>query len=121
MISPTQRSLAYLRDQGWLVATVERWNPHAKVRQDLFGILDLLAVRDGETLGVQTTSGSNVAARARKIADSSHVDALQRAGWRLVVHGWRKGSNGRYALREVYCRADSLSVELPKHEPSKIA
>ena len=102
-MSPTQRSLAYLRAQGWLVATVERWNPHAKIRQDLFGIIDLLAVRDGETMGVQTTSGSNVSKRVDKIASSSHVEALRRAGWRLVVHGWRKAANGRWTLREVDC------------------
>ena len=103
MSSPTQRSLAYLRDQGYLVAIVEKWNPHAKLRQDLFGIIDLLAIKDGETLGVQTTSGDNVSKRVAKIADSSHVGALRRAGWRLVVHGWRKAANGRWQLREVDC------------------
>jgi hypothetical protein len=103
MSSPTQRSLAYLREQGYLCAIVEKWNPHAKLRQDLFGIIDVLAVKDGETVGVQTTSGGNVAARVQKIADCSHVGALRRAGWRLVVHGWRKGANGRYTLREVDC------------------
>ena len=103
MLTPTQRSLAKLRADGYLVAVVERWNPHVKIRQDLFGIIDLLAIRDGETLGVQTTSGSNVAARVAKIADSSHVDALRAAGWRLVVHGWRKAANGRWTLREVDC------------------
>jgi hypothetical protein len=85
------------------VAIVEHWNPFARIRQDLFGIIDLLAVRDGETMGVQTTSGGNVAARVQKIADCSHVGALRRAGWRLVVHGWRKDSKGRYTLREVDC------------------
>lgn len=102
-MTPTQRSLAYLRAQGWQVAVVERWNPHARIRQDLFGVLDLLAVRDGQTLGVQTTSGSNVAARARKIAEAEQVPALRKAGWLLHVHGWRKGANGRWALREVDC------------------
>lgn len=102
-MSPTQRSLAYLRKDGWLCAIVEHWNPHAKIRQDLFGIIDLLCLRDGITMGVQTTSGSNVSKRVEKIADCSHVDALRRAGWKLVVHGWRKGGNGRYTLREVDC------------------
>jgi len=102
-VTPTQRSLKHLRDAGYLVAIVERWNPHARIRQDLFGVLDLVAIRDDVTLGVQTTSGSNVAARVRKIAEADAVPALRRAGWALVVHGWRKGSNGRWALREVDC------------------
>lgn len=103
MSSPTQRTLAKLKADGYLCAVVEKWNPHAKIRQDLFGIIDVLGIKDGETIGVQATSGSNVSARVQKIADSSHTDALRRAGWRLVVHGWRKGSNGRYTLREVDC------------------
>jgi hypothetical protein len=90
MPSPTQRSLAHLLNLGYRVAVVERWNPHARIRQDLFGVLDLLAVKDGEILGVQTTSGSNVAARLAKIADSEAVPDLRRAGMRLEVHGWRK-------------------------------
>ena len=102
-MTPTQRSLAHLRAAGWQVAIVEHWNPFARIRQDLFGVLDLLAVRDGVTLGVQTTSGSNVSARVRKIAESETVPALRKAGWLLHVHGWRKGANGRWALREVDC------------------
>jgi hypothetical protein len=85
------------------VAIVEHWNPFARIRQDLFGVLDLLAVRDGVTLGVQTTSGSNVSARVKKIAESDAVPALRRAGWAIVVHGWRKAANGRWTLREVDC------------------
>lgn len=103
MSSPTQRSKAKLEADGYLVAVVERWNPHARIRQDLFGIIDLLAIKDGETIGVQTTSGDNVSKRVAKIADCSHVGALRRAGWRLVVHGWRKAANGRWTLREVDC------------------
>ena len=99
MSSPTQRSLAHLRDGGWLAQVVERWNPHARVRNDLFGFIDILAIRDGQTLGVQATSGTNVAARVRKIAESEHVGAVRAAGWRLEVHGWRKNSAGRWVLR----------------------
>ena len=101
-MTPTQRSLAYLRAEGWQVAIVERWNPHARIRQDLFGVFDLLAVRDEVTMGVQVTS-TGVAARVKKIADSDMVPALRRAGWTVMVHGWRKSAKGRYVLREVDC------------------
>lgn len=99
MSSPTQRSLAHLRDGGWLAQVVERWNPHARVRNDLFGFIDILAIRDGQTLAVQATSGTNVAARVRKIAEAEHVGAVRAAGWRLEVHGWRKNAAGRWVLR----------------------
>ena len=100
MSSPTQRSLKFLREEGYLVAVVEKWNPHAKIRQDLFGWIDLVALKDNETLAVQATS-TNVQIRVRKITESLTVDAVRKAGWRIVVHGWRKNSKGRYVLRVV--------------------
>ena len=102
-MSPTQRSKAHLEAEGYTVAIVERWNPFAKIRQDLFGFVDLLAIREGETLAVQTTSLNNVSHRVQKIAEHQNVGAVRKAGWRIVVHGWGKGTNGRYRLREVDC------------------
>lgn len=96
--SPTQRTLAEMRKRGYVCEVVERWNPWAKVRQDLFGVIDVLCLGDNEVVGVQATSYSNVSARLRKIAEHENVAAVRRAGIRLLVHGW----NGA-ALREVDC------------------
>lgn len=101
MGSPTQRSLKHYRDQGYLAGVVEKWNPHAKIRQDLFGILDLVVVGNGETLGVQTTSASNMSARVKKITDSDALAELREAGWKVIVQGWRRNSKGRWVVREV--------------------
>jgi len=101
LVTPTQRSLKHLRDLGYLAGVVERWNPHSRTRHDLFGVLDLVAVGNGETIGVQTTSASNVSARVKKITDSDALPELRASGWRLVVHGWRKSAAGRWVLREV--------------------
>lgn len=103
----TKLSLDYLRGLGYTVDVVERWVPSInggpRVRRDLFGILDLVAIRDGETLGVQTTTKGQIAAHARKIAKVEHVGALREAGWRLVIHGWSQpnGPRTRYALEEL--------------------
>ena len=99
-MSPTQRSLALLRDQGYLVAVVEKWNPHAKIRQDLFGFIDLLAVKDGEVLGVQSTSYSNTSARLKKIREHENLSQVLASGMRVVVHGWRK-VGARWEFRNV--------------------
>ncbi len=100
MSSPTQRSLAVMRERGYpLVQVVERWNPHARVRQDLYAIIDVLAVGD-DIVAVQTPSASNVSARINKITDSEALPILRKAGIRVLVHGWRK-SKGRWVLREV--------------------
>jgi hypothetical protein len=97
-LSPTQRSLAYLREQGYLVAIVEHWNPHARIRQDLWGWCDLLAIRKNEVLAVQVTA-SGVAARIKKIEESDTIGMVRDAGIRVEVHGWRKNSKGRYVMR----------------------
>lgn len=100
MSSPTQRSLARLRADGYLADVVEKWIPVVKRRRDLFGFIDILAIRDNEVVGVQATSGSNVAARIAKIAEHENVGAVRKAGIRIVVHGWAKRGR-RWQCREV--------------------
>lgn len=100
MGSPTQRSLAVLRESYPLVQKVEHWDHYAHKRRDLFGIIDIVAVNDHSIVGVQATSASNVSSRIHKIEDSPALPILRKAGIRVLVHGWRK-SKGRWVLREV--------------------
>lgn len=96
--SPTQRSLEYLRDLDYHCEVVEKWNPWKRIRQDLWGWCDILAIRKGEVLAVQVTS-SGVASRIKKIQESDTVAKVRDAGIRIEVHGWTKRANGRYAIR----------------------
>jgi hypothetical protein len=98
--SPTQRSLAYLREQGYHVEIVERWNAFTKQRKDLWGWADLLAIRRDEVLAVQVTA-SAVAARVKKIQESDTLGLVREAGIRIHVHGWRKLADGKYHVRVV--------------------
>jgi len=81
-----------MRDLGFHCEVVERWNPHVRVRKDLFGIADILAVGHGLTIMVQTTSGSNLAARVKKIIAMRTFGLvwLGVSGHRIEVHGWAK-------------------------------
>lgn len=90
-MTPTQRSLKYLRASGYLATVTEHWNSFAKIRVDLFGFVDILAVKPGETLAVQCTSASNVSKRVTKIAGHENTPHLRSAGWTLHVHGWTTG------------------------------
>lgn len=100
--SPTQRSLKYMRAAGYLCQVVEKWNPHARVRQDLFGFIDILCVKGEDIVGIQACSsaGGDPADRVRKITEHEHwplvCDAI-----RVIVHGWRKNTAGKWVLREV--------------------
>lgn len=91
MTSPTQRSLAHLKASGYCAQVVERFNPYAKVRVDLFGFIDIVAIRDGEILGVQTTSRGNMSARVQKILLIPEAKIWLKAGGLIVVHGWALG------------------------------
>jgi hypothetical protein len=91
--SPTALTLRLLREEGWLCQVVEKWNPHAKIRQDLFGFIDILCLMDDRTLAVQATSYSNMSARVHKITDHENLAAVRKAGWEIWVIGWRKVDN----------------------------
>ncbi len=116
MSSPTQRSLSKLRDEGYLVAITERWNSFSRTRTDLFGFVDVLAIKGNETIAVQTTSGTNVSARIAKIrASESAMLWLASSTRRIIVHGWAKrgprGKVKRWACRQVEVLLDR-EVEL---------
>lgn len=102
MKSPTQNSLKKLRKEGYLCAITEHWNAYARIRQDLFGFVDILAIHKekGETLAIQTTSYSNISARRKKIKENSNVPFLLAAGWNVHVHGWKK-VKGKWECKKV--------------------
>lgn len=99
--TPTVRTLALLREHYPLVEVVERWNMHTRTRHDLFGFVDVLAVGNGRTVAVQTTSRKNSSARVRKIRDEhgERLAELKRAGWVVLVHGWDQPRGPRTAWR----------------------
>lgn len=125
-MTPTERSLAVLRELGFQASVVERWTPHGGVpigrrcgackhqrttglRKDLFGFIDILAVGTPGTLAIQATAGG-VSVRLKKILDAEHRDALiavLQAGWRVEVWGWAKRrskaklADGTRSTREV--------------------
>jgi hypothetical protein len=117
MSSPTQRSLARLKSDGWTVCIVEKYIPMIKQRKDAFGFGDLLACKIGQpgALLVQTTSGSNAANRANKIFGIAEAGIWLAAGNRIVVHGWAKrGPRGKrkvWSCVETEIRADDIQPE----------
>lgn len=90
---------------------MERWNPHARIRQDLFGFIDVLAIRGDQTLAIQATSGSNVAHRLAKIRATPAAAAwLAGASRGIVIHGWRKGG-GRGEAKRWCCRTVEVTAD----------
>lgn len=100
MDSPAKRSLNFLRETGHHAQVVERWNQFAKVRQDLFGWIDVVAVdpKKPGILGVQTTTTAHQAERLQKGRGNGALIAWLLSGGRLAVHGWRKNTSNRWVV-----------------------
>lgn len=70
-MSPTQRTMKYLRDWGYDVDPVERWIPNPKhpgggFRKDWCGFADLIAFNDSYTLAIQV---KGVSGHAKAVCD----------------------------------------------------
>jgi hypothetical protein len=117
------RTKEWLEEHGYLVAIVERWvgfggkdpeRPGRKgpgVRQDLFGVFDLIAVHPEKVgvLGIQVTDWTSVSKKRRKIAASTQARTWLEAKNRIVVVGWNK-VDGRWL-------ADSKKLTLEDLDP----
>ena len=95
--SPTQRTMRTLRERGSICAVVEKWNAHGRsgfgIRQDLFGIIDILVLEpDRGVLGVQAC-GSDFSEHMKKLTienAQASIDWLSTPGTILELWGWRK-------------------------------
>lgn len=126
MKQPTQRTLERCRALGWPAAVVERWNPHARVRLDVFGFGDVLAIRpDCYPILIQTTTASHVSARAKKIAELCNDAARAWLGvdCAIEIWGWRKSVKERRWICLVYSvieSCDALYLVPPGGGPKRI-
>ena len=97
-----------------MAGVVEKWIPQTRRRKDLFGFIDIMCVKEGETLAIQATSYDGVPARVKKIYEEcgdALVDVLS-AGWTVEVWGWKKkkvGQTNRWSVRRVKCELDHTS------------
>lgn len=119
MSSPTQRSLAECRGRTWIAQVVERWNQYARVRQDLFGVIDIVALTDDGILGIQACAGSSHAARMAKIKAEPRAQEWLRCGGKLEVWSWAKrGVRGKRKLWTLRVESiEPLAIPGGNHEP----
>ena len=80
-------------------------------RQDLFGIIDVLAINDDQVIAVQCCS-NDVSGHINKMVEATFknpeteteslvLPALFKANIKVFVHGWTRDSKGKWKLREV--------------------
>ena len=105
-----------LKQRGFNCAITEHWNSHVRIRQDLYGFIDLVYL-DPHSMGVtavQTTSGSNVSSRIAKIKASDKAALWLVCGNAIVVHGWKRYAKKLdrkwWRCREVWLRLDGGAI-----------
>ena len=104
MSSPTELTIKTLKKEGYTVGIVEKYNSFIKIRQDLYGCIDILACRAGEKdiLAVQCTTVSNQSSRMAKAMQEPRLAVWLGSGGRFEVWGWaKKGPRGGRKLWEV--------------------
>lgn len=93
-MTPTELTLKHLRAGGIPCAKVEHWNAHAKCRQDMFGIIDIVALDPMRgVVGIQATTLAHAAERFLKLTGEkaqASLDWLRTPGTKLEVWGWRR-------------------------------
>lgn len=103
---PTARTIQYLKKQGVLAETVERWivipgAPGGGRRKDLFDCIDVIAL-DAGIVGIQCGAASGHSAHLKKCLNSESLKLWLRAGGKFAICSWGKraskkkdGSKGR--------------------------
>lgn len=112
--------MEFCRKQGWIAGVVEKWNPHARIRQDLFGCIDIIVIDDLEQgpLAVQATSGTGHAARRKKSVAEPRLKLWLEAPARFEIWSWSK--RGPRGKRKVWTlRREPITLEhlLPETDP----
>lgn len=111
---PLQRTKAWLEEKGWHVWITEVFNPWAHIRQDLYGLNDLVAIRHDSNgvWGINAAQDDGaVHAHVRKYLDgwdhpkkgrmppNPHLPVWLAAGNRFSIFGWGlRGERGKRKL-----------------------
>ena len=105
MTSPTQRTLGALRNLGYICAIVEKWNAYARKRQDMFGIIDIVALAPGRGVGGIQSCGTDFAGHHKKFTEERAQECIQwleTPGTFLEIWSWRKVKVKRGGKAMVY-------------------
>lgn len=100
--SPTARTLAKLKRDGFTAGVVEKWIPQTMRRLDFLGGIDIIACGNGEIIGIQCTTSAHAAERVEKLRAEPRLTEWMKNGGKLQVWGWsKKGPRGKRKLWQV--------------------
>ncbi len=96
-LSPVQRTIRALKEQGREAWIVEKWNAYAGEhgkRVDMFNIIDIVALDPQRgVIGIQSCAGSGFSEHYRKLTEEKaqeSINWLSTPGTKLEIWAWRK-------------------------------
>lgn len=112
-MSPTQKALVILKQLNLQYSIVEHWNHHAQIRQDLFGIFDLLTIIPrSHLLGIQVTTFSNRSARQSKMTESPFIHNWLSTGSKAQLWTYRETKKEKgFVYDEISLMDGALRIE----------
>jgi hypothetical protein len=110
-VTPTARCLKEARELGLTAQVVEKWIPQRRIRIDLFGVIDIIAVKQGiGIIGIQATSGTNHAARRSKALAEPRLREWLLSGGRYEL--WSYSKRGERGKRKLWTlRREEITAE----------
>jgi hypothetical protein len=123
--TPTERTMAWLRGQGYEVEKVEQ-RVTRKITRDFMGFADIIAIRLSDpagSLAVQATdgadaSGGHLAERVKKVSTEPRAKLWVACGNRLWVVGWAlrgpEGTRKTFAVKVVALHDNGGGPLLPE-------
>ena len=90
----TEFTMKLYRDAGCVVDKAEYWNSFARIRKDLFGCIDLVALSPNDNIvAIQSTSASCRSAHKKKILAEPRIKRWLECGGKFHLVSWRKVKN----------------------------
>ena len=103
----TQQTYRELERRNYVFQSVEKYNSFSGKRNDFFGVIDVIAVCHGETLGVQSTSWGDISSHVKEAYAESRLYSWLDGNNLFEIWGWRMADDG-WELKVIEITKDDL-------------
>jgi hypothetical protein len=107
-----ERSLIRCREAGYTTGLTEHFNPHVRIRQDLYGFIDFVAMKPGKSILAVQVCNTHAQEHIENVCKHPNAKIWLQTGSRIVIHSWVERSKLGVKTWEL----DLTRIELVKGE-----